>query len=160
MMKKIALSIIISAVVVLVMHTNVQGYGGCHSGYTHTGGGGTYHAGTTSGGYSHAGYTHAGPNGVYHAGTTSGAYGQTYNHAGHTSEGAYGGVYHAGATTSGYGGAYRGGYSAYRGGYGAAAVYGAAASGSNTTVVVPPTYPPGYVYAPSYYNNGLQMNPQ
>ena len=154
-MKKVVLSFVAATVAAFLAQPSVQGYGGCHGGYTHTGAGGTYHAGYTSGaygGYSHAGYTHAGPNGVYHAGTTTGAYGDTYRHAGYTGVGGEG-VYHAGTTTA-YGRGY--GYNVYRDpGYGVGA-YGAAAYGA---AVVPPAQP--YVYAPSYYSgvntNGVTM---
>lgn len=94
MMKTIYLAVIVAALLVVGLPSEVSAYGAAHVGYTHVGPNGVYHTGaTTAGGY-------GGAYGGVH--TTTAAYGGAAGGAYHTSAtygGAAGGAYH---TSAGY----------------------------------------------------------
>jgi hypothetical protein len=100
MLNKIMMLTVSAALTVLLVPSQVDGWGAAHVGVTRVGPGGVYHAGRT---------VAAGPGGVY-------AGGRAYGYRG------YGGYYRAGYGYGGYGGYYRagygyGGYGGYYGGY-------------------------------------------
>jgi hypothetical protein len=102
MLNKMILPVIVTALAILLLPSEVRAYGAAHVGYTHVGPNGVYHAGATA---------VRGPGGGYAGGYRGGAYG-----------GAYGGAAYGGAA---YGGAAYGGYH-YTTGYGGSAAYGSA----------------------------------
>jgi hypothetical protein len=119
MLRRVLLSLA-AIMAALGTSSKAQGYGACHTGYTHVGPGGVQHYGSTSvsgpnGSYSGSHTSAYGAGGAYHSGsaygTTSGGAGGAYHYTSSAYGGTAAGGYHYGTTTGGASaGVYRVGY--------------------------------------------------